>query len=280
MCRAYPPTWCFSANMGPSWPTFYWVFGDCVAHVSLRGSFMIELLYFTSQARWAAKRSWDSGAGSGSSPDRPARSHSGTTHRTPDDDLPARKAARAVSSTTQDESSPVGTSAAVSVAQNSAPVAPVMCPFLSGQRRLSLAVSLPLPRFATQDVAPDTAHSIATQLCPSSPASRSSTPCFDLADFDSECYRAAMSSSPVSDVVPVAPVDLLSETSWFVPVEVVEWGVVKSSELCSDMSTITSRFSPLKPPGSPVSMESVDQVVVESPVATGYIPGRRPVGDM
>ena len=41
-------------------------------------------------------------------------------------------------------------------------------------------------------------------------------------------------------------------------------GAVESPELCSDMSTITSRFSPLKPPGSPVSMEGVDQVVVES----------------
>ena len=34
--------------------------------------------------------------------------------------------------------------------------------------------------------------------------SRLSTPCFNRADFDSECSRAAMSSSPVSDVVPVA----------------------------------------------------------------------------
>ena len=33
------------------------------------------------------------------------------------------------------------------------------------------------------------------------------------------------------------------------------------------MSTITSRFSPLKPPVVPVSMEGVDQVVVESPTS-------------
>ena len=33
------------------------------------------------------------------------------------------------------------------------------------------------------------------------------------------------------------------------------------------MSTITSRFSPLKPPVSPVYMESVDQVVAESPTS-------------
>ena len=65
-----------------------------------------------------------------------------------------------------------------------------------------------LPRFATQDVALDIALSlsVATQLYPSSPGSRSSTPCFDLADLDSECSRAAMSSSPVSDVMPVVPV--------------------------------------------------------------------------
>ena len=39
----------------------YRVFGDCVAHASLREPFMIDLLYFTNlacaEARWAAKRS-------------------------------------------------------------------------------------------------------------------------------------------------------------------------------------------------------------------------------
>ena len=73
-----------------------------------------------------------------------------------------------------------------------------------------------------------------------------------------------MSSSPVSDVVLVVPVDLHSGMSWFVPLspqfspvsaEVVNRGVVESLELyaavvCSDMSTITSWFSLLKPPGS------------------------------
>ena len=38
----------------------------------------------------------------------------------------------------------------------------------------------------------------------------------------------------------------------------------------SDISTIVSRFSPLNPPGSPVSMVSVDQMVVRSP--TSYDP--------
>ena len=198
----------------------------------------------------------------------------------PDDDPPARKAARAVTSVTHDESSPVGTSTAVSIAQYSAPLAPVMCPVLSGRRRLSLPVSmsLPLPRSTTRDVTPDTAPSLPVEIrpCPSSPGSRSSTPVFDLAEFDSECSRAAMSSCPVSDVVPVAPVDLSSETSWVVPpspklvpafAEVVDRGIVESPELGSDMSTITSRFLPLKPPVSPVSMESVDQVVIESPTS-------------
>ena len=61
------------------------VFGDCVAHDLLYGSVMIDRSYFTNRAcivaRWAAKRSHDSGAGSGSSPDRPGRSHSGASRR-------------------------------------------------------------------------------------------------------------------------------------------------------------------------------------------------------
>ena len=46
---------------------------------------------------------------------------------------------------------------------------------------------------------PDTAqsHSLAIQLYPSSPWSRSSTPCNDLAEFDSENSYAAMSGSPL-----------------------------------------------------------------------------------
>ena len=51
---------------------------------------------------------------------------------------------------------PVGTLAAVSVAL----LELVMCPFPSVRRRLSLAMSLPLPRFTTKDVAPDTAQSL------------------------------------------------------------------------------------------------------------------------
>ena len=46
----------------------YRVFGDCAAHASLRGSFVVDLLYFNNRAcadaHWAAKRSRCSGAGS------------------------------------------------------------------------------------------------------------------------------------------------------------------------------------------------------------------------
>ena len=63
--------------------------------------------------------------------------------------------------------------------------------------------------------------SVATQMHLSSPGSRSSTLCFDLADFDSESSPAALSSSgipgiPVSPVSSV-PMDLLVDTSWFMP---------------------------------------------------------------
>ena len=226
----------FQRTWGPAGPSL----PDCVSHGSMRGSFMIEQLYFTnracSEARWSAICSRYSGAGSGSSPDRQAPSPSGNMHRMPDDGPPARKAARAVTSAAQDKLSPVGSTAAVSVTQYNALPAPVMCPL---RQRPS-----PVPRFATQDVAPDTARSISvtTQLYPLLSWFRSSNPCFDLADFDSECSCAAMSSSPVSKVVSVAPVDLLkcpSETRWFVPhspqfsvsAEDVDRGVVESPEL-------------------------------------------------
>ena len=101
----------------------------------------------------------------------------------------------------------------VSVAQYSAPPAPVVCPFPSDRRRPTLPVSLPLPRFTTQYFAlyPDTAQwdLVATQLYPSSPGSRSSTPCYDLAEFDSENCRIAMSGSLVFDAVSVVPEDML-----------------------------------------------------------------------
>ena len=135
---------------------------------------MLELSCFINracaEARSAATRGWDPSAGADSSPGRPAPSATRTMHRAMDDDPPARKAAQAVTYATQDESSPVGTSAAVSVVQYSAPPAPVVCPFPSGRRR----PTLPLPHFASQNVAPDNAQSlsVATQMYPSSPGRR------------------------------------------------------------------------------------------------------------
>ena len=109
--------------------------------------------------------------------------------------------------------------------------------------------------------------SVATQLYPVSPGSRPTTP---LADYESVYLQAAMSNLPVSDIVPVVPVQ---GTSRFVPLspqfspvsaEVMNGaggggGVVLES---SDLPTTMSRFSPL---GPPVAMEAVDQVVVKSP---------------
>ena len=57
--------------------------------------------------------------------------------------------------------------------------------------------------------------------------------------------------------------------------EVVDRGIVESLELGVDMSTIMSQFSPLKSPVSPVSMEGVYQVVIESPT-----PYDTPVADL
>ena len=82
---------------------------------------------------------------------------------------------------------------------------------------------------------------------PLSPESRSSTPCLDLATFDSECSGSAAIGSLVSAVD-------------------VDRGVVDSPELgevvALGMSTI--RFLPLNPRQSPVSVLSVPQIVFES----------------
>ena len=154
---------------------------------------MIDLLYFTNRvcadAHWAAKRSRNSGTGSHSSPDQLAPLPPNTTQRTSDEDPLVRKAPRAVSPVMPDKSALAGTSAVVSTDKYSAPQVSRMCSVPSGWRRPILPASLLLPRcFATQDGAPDIAQSfsVATQLHTSSPGSRSSTPCLDLAAFDSE----------------------------------------------------------------------------------------------
>ena len=149
-----------------------------------------------------------------------------------------------------------------------------MCPFTSDRRRPTLPVLLPLPRFSTQDFAltPDAAqsHSVAAQLYPLSPGSWSSTLCYDLAEFDSDNSRTAMSSSPVSDVVSVMPVDMLPDTSRFGPLrpqcspvspEVVDWGVVESPEFAAavvfrHVSTIGWELEPAKPDCLPTPVYS------------------------
>ena len=82
----------------------YRVYGDCVSHSSLRGTFMANLSDFTNracaEARSVAKRGRDSSTESSSSPSRPAPSPLGPTHRTPDHDPPAWKAAQDVASAT------------------------------------------------------------------------------------------------------------------------------------------------------------------------------------
>ena len=143
---------------------------------------MADLLQFTNwacaDAQSAATCRMDMGAGSDASPGRLGRPDrpvsSATTHQATDDDPPARKAARVVSYATPDVSSPLGPSAGVPVAQYQAPPAPVMCQFPSSRRR---QLSLPLPRFATPDAAPDNVQSpsVATQLFAPFLEDRSST---------------------------------------------------------------------------------------------------------
>ena len=96
----------------------YRVFGDCAAHASLRGSFMVDLLYFTTRAcvdaHWAAKHSRSSGPG-------PACRQinqfcclrmSSNIHRTT-----VRKAPQDESPVVADESSPTDISAVISAGE-------------------------------------------------------------------------------------------------------------------------------------------------------------------
>ena len=144
------------------------------------------------------------GAGSDESPGRPVSS--ATTHRAMDDEPPARKFSRAVTYASSDVSSPLRSPAGIPIAQYQAPPAPVLCPFPLNRRR---PLSLSLPHFATLGAAPDNvqSRSVATQLFPPFPEDWSSTPCVDLADFDSDCSWGALSSSAVPVVAPVVLVD-------------------------------------------------------------------------
>ena len=134
----------------------YRAFSDCVAHASLWGSFMIDLLYFTNRACadaiWEAKRSRNSGTGSRSLPDLPVPLPQNVMQRTSDVDPPVRKAESPV---VADELSPSDTSAVVSAEEYSALQVPIMRSASFGWRPPILPVSLPFPRFATHPVAPD-----------------------------------------------------------------------------------------------------------------------------
>ena len=88
--------------MGPGWSTIT----GCTATVS-RIALSVEPSWPNSaEARSVAKRGRDSCTESCSSPSRPARSPLGPTHRIPDHDPPARKAARATSPDDADVPSP------------------------------------------------------------------------------------------------------------------------------------------------------------------------------
>ena len=157
----------------------YRVSGDCVAQAFMRGSYMVDLLYFTNRAcadaHWAAKRNRNSGTRSHSSPDQPVPLPQNVKQRTSEDEPPVRKAPRAESPVVSDASSQDGTLAVVSSEEYDALQVPQMCSASFGWRRQISPVSMPLPRFATQTVAPDIGQSssVATQKYPSSPLSRS-----------------------------------------------------------------------------------------------------------
>ena len=111
-------------------------------------------------------------------------------------------------------------------------------------------VLLPLPGFATRDFElVDIASSVVPYPC-------SLVLGFVLDDFDSECSWGAMSGSPVTSVIPVIMVDVSYAP---VSMEVVDWraGELPSPDFDAELSTITSRFSPLHWPESPDAAETV-----------------------
>ena len=144
------------------------------------------------------------------------------------------------------------TSAVVSAEEYGTPQVPKMRSTSFGWWQPILPVSLPLPRFATQPVAPDIGQSssVVTQKYPSSPGFRSSIPCLDLAVFDSGCSGSVSIDSPVSAV------DMDRDV-----VDQPELGEIVGS----GMATTMSRFSALNPRWSPLS--SVPHIVVESPTS-------------
>ena len=172
----------------------YRVFGDCVAHASLRGSFVIDLLYFTNLAcaDWAAKRSQNSGPESRSSPDQPVPLPRNAKQRTSDDDPPVRRVPGRVrrvitgphrgSRLRGQVLSPASAKDAFGFVQLAA-------------TDLACVIAVTALHHAECRAGYRQSSSVATQQHPSSPGSRSSTPCLDLAAFDSECSGSATMGS-------------------------------------------------------------------------------------
>ena len=113
----------FSAN-GSQLVHHYRVFGECAAHVSLHGTFMIDLRYFTARAsanaKWAAKRDRTPGTGSPTSSDSPVPLPRSIRQRRSDDESPACKAPRVVSPVMTGGLAQAATSTIVSVEKNCA----------------------------------------------------------------------------------------------------------------------------------------------------------------
>ena len=135
----------FSAN-GSQLVHHYRVCGQCVAHVSLHGTFMIDLRYFTfrasADAKWSAKQD--------RTPYSPEPLSRSIRQRGSDDESPACKAPQAGSPLMPNRSAHAATTTITSADKYSAPAVPEFRLVLYGGWRPSLPVSLPLPRFANR----------------------------------------------------------------------------------------------------------------------------------
>ena len=182
-----------------SWPIqlvhHYRVLGECAAHVSLRGTFMADLRYFTARAstdaKWAAKRNRTSGTGSPTTLYSLVPLPRSIRQRGSDDESPACKAPVAVSPVMTGGSAQAATSTIVLAESYSAPTVPKLCSVPYGGQW----PSVPVPKF------PVRSSSVATQQYPSSPGSRVSTVCMNLDELHSDCSRSMNIIFSVSFVI-------------------------------------------------------------------------------
>ena len=167
----------------------YLVFGQSVAHTSLRGKFMAKLRSYTIRAE--AEASWESSRLSIRKTQLPAVSD---TLRSSDNESPVCKTRRAVSPVVPEVSAGATSSTTVSSVTSYAGAAVSYDPLawqprwsLYGGQPPTLPVSMPLPRFANKDFVPSPLQSVlvAAQPYPTSPESRASTVCVDLDAFAS-----------------------------------------------------------------------------------------------